>query len=151
LVTVIVTGCSSAGAPPGPGGGARATPPPADGGSSAPRSAFPAEPYATGTSDDGELKLEVRTAPSQPPPRGTSTVELTVHDASGPVDGLEVTVVPWMDVMGHGSPITPSVTPKGGGKYVITNVSFFMPGTWSLRLSFSGAAADRATIDVDVP
>jgi hypothetical protein len=109
---------------------------------------FPQEPLATGTSDGG-LRLEIRTAPSQPPPRGTCTIELAL--LGSPTDGIDVSVVPWMDAMGHGTSVKPTVTAVGGGKYVITNVSLFMPGTWSLRFAFSGPVNDKATLTFDVP
>jgi hypothetical protein len=140
ILAAVLVACSSGGpsSPPAEQHG--------DGGSGT--SAFPQEPLATGTSDGG-LRLEVRTAPSQPPPRGTCTVELALVGSSG--DGVDVSVVPWMDAMGHGTSIKPTVTSVGGGKYVITNVSLFMPGTWSLRFAFSGKVNDKATVTFEVP
>ena len=40
--------------------------------------------------------------------------------------------------MGHGASVRPSVTAQGGGRYVVANVDFSMPGQWQLRLTFSG-------------
>jgi hypothetical protein len=87
----------------------------------------------------------------QPPPRGSCKIELSLTNAAGPVDGVAVAVVPWMDAMGHGTTLKPTVSATGGGKYVISNVSFYMPGTWSLRFTFAGNVDDRATVDVEVP
>src|SRR5262249_435167 len=123
---------------------------PGDGGA-APAGEFPEAPLATATSEGGGLKIEIRTAPSQPPPRGTCTVQLSLTGSAGPTDGVDVSVVPWMDAMGHGTSIKPSVTSTGDGKYVISDVSLFMPGTWSLRFTFSGQVNDKATVTVDVP
>src|SRR5438105_15688721 len=82
---------------------------------------FPSEVYASAASATGALHVDVRTAPTQPPPRGTCTVELTVTDAHGaPVDQLGVDVVPWMPAMGHGASVMPSVSPRGHGKSVVT-------------------------------
>lgn len=112
---------------------------------------FPAEAYTTAKSAGG-LTLALRTAPTQPPPRGTCTVELTITDASGaPKDGLGVEVVPWMTSHGHGASVKPTVTPKGGGRYVVSNVSLFMPGSWELRTNLSGPLEDHATAVVTVP
>jgi hypothetical protein len=94
-------------------------------------------------SNSGKLRVEVRTSPTQPPPRGVISVELAVTDLSGsPVDGLATSIVPWMPAMGHGTSIVPTITPKGSGIYISTQVSLFMPGEWQLRTSFTGSASD---------
>jgi hypothetical protein len=114
--------------------------------------AFPAEPLSTTKSQGGALSVAVRTSPSQPPPRGTCAVELTVTDAAGtPVDGLAVVVVPFMPSHGHGASVKPTVTARGGGRYEVANVTLFMPGSWELRTTFSGKVEDRAAPIVNVP
>ncbi len=134
LALALVAGCS--------GGGS----------SSANGSAgFPADPYAQATSDQGQLHLAVRTSP-QPPQRGVGAVQLTITDAAGmPVDGLDVSAVPFMPAMGHGSSVVPSVSAKGGGVYVLSDVDCYMPGRWELRATFSGKVTDRATVALDIP
>jgi hypothetical protein len=113
---------------------------------------FPADPYTNVASTSGALKVAVRTAPSQPPPRGTCTVELTITDATGaPQDGLDVAVVPFMPSHGHGASVKPNVVAKGGGRYLVSNVSLFMPGSWELRATISGRVNDHATAVVTVP
>ncbi|HEY8074074.1 MAG TPA: FixH family protein [Labilithrix sp.] len=113
---------------------------------------FPADPITSARSDSGALTLVVRTAPSQPPPRGTCTVELTITDATGaPKDGLVLDVVPWMPAHGHGASVRPSVVAKGGGKYVATDVDLFMPGEWELRTDVSGSTTDHAAPQITVP
>ena len=114
---------------------------------------FPAEPYVTVTSDQAKLRVEVRTAPSQPPVRGTSSIALRVTrpDGGAPVDGLTIEAVPWMEAMGHGTSITPSVSARGNGGYLVEPVSLFMPGAWTLRLHFSGTVDDRAAPVLTVP
>ena len=105
---------------------------------------FPAIPLTTLSTDSGRFRVEVRTAPDQPPARGEISVELLMRDTSGaPVDGLAVSVVPWMPAMGHGTSIEPVVTPKGEGKYLVTQVSLFMPGEWQLRTSIGGQVSDH--------
>lgn len=101
-------------------------------------SGFPSAAAVRVQSDSTRLWIEVRTAPEQPPVHGSNTVELTITDASGtPVDGLTVVVVPWMPSMGHGSTTTPAVSPQGQGKYLVTNVTLQMAGTWELRLTIT--------------
>jgi hypothetical protein len=107
--------------------------------------AFPEAPYAT--TQTGAYTIALRTSPSQPPPRGEMDLLLSVSDGA-PVDGLNLVVVPWMPAMGHGSSIAPTVTPKGGGDYLVTNVVLPMPGTWELRVS--GAGSDTTVIPLSV-
>lgn len=103
-------------------------------------------------SDTGALSVDVRTAPSQPPPRGTIAVELSVRDAqNAPKDGLTIDVVPIMPSHGHGASVKPSVEAKTGGIYVLHDVDLFMAGDWELRLTFSGTANDHATPKITIP
>lgn len=125
---------------------APASPPSLDGG-------FPAAAFATIDTQEGKLRIEVRSAPEQPPTRGTSTIEFSIVDASSgkPVDDLTLGVVPWMPVMAHGTSLTPIVSPSGQGKYTVSNVNLFMPGQWELRTLISGKVADRAAPSFQVP
>jgi hypothetical protein len=113
---------------------------------------FSAAPFSTATGDNHVLQMEVRTSP-QPPARGTNEVQLTIRSmADGmPVDGLHVAVKPWMPAMNHGTSLLPSVTPLGGGKYLITDLDLFMPGLWQLRLTITGASADQASPAFEIP
>jgi hypothetical protein len=132
-VMVGVVGCS--GEPPPPGEGS-----------------FPADPFAAVQSDDGALVIEIRTAPSQPPQRGITDAELRVSDGAGnPVSDLDVDVEPWMVDMGHGAPTDPVVAAEGGGRYTASNVNFFMPGRWELRMTFGGGLVDRAAVELQIP
>jgi YtkA-like len=108
-------------------------------GASAPAPALP----LSVTSDSGSLLVEL-TATSEPTV-GTNTIEMTVTGASDgqPRDGVSIAVVPWMPAMGHGT-ASATVTAEGGGKYRLTEVYLFMPGTWELEISFSGAVSDHA-------
>ncbi len=103
---------------------------------------FPAQAYATLTGNSKALSVEVRSSP-QPPTRGDVDVEMTVTDiATGkPQDGLELHIQPWMPAFNHGA-ITPTVTPEGNGKYLVTEVDLFMAGLWELRTTFSGPVSD---------
>ena len=78
-------------------------------------------------------------------------MQVALSGPSGALDGVDVKLVPWMDAMGHGTSITPAVTAEGDGQYLLTDVSLFMPGAWSLRFTFSGPVNDRATLVVDIP
>lgn len=113
---------------------------------------FPAEPLTTVKTADGTLSIAVRTAPDQPPARGLVTVEYVVTDADGkPVDGLDLSVQPWMPEMGHGASTKPTIDARGAGHYVVSDVAFFMPGRWELRTAIAGAVNDSATVDFQIP
>jgi hypothetical protein len=118
------------------------------GGSSA---SFPAAALMTVPGAQGNVSLEIRTSPSQPPSRGVSSVEYTVTAGDEPVEGLTIEVVPWMPDMGHGASVTPTVTDEGGGRYVVDDVELFMPGKWELRTTLTGSAEDRATPTFEIP
>ena len=112
---------------------------------------FAATPFDVLTSAGG-LHVEARSAPEAQPARGVNSVELAVSDPTGaPRDGLGVDVVPWMSAMGHGASVKPSARAVGGGRYVLSDVDFFMPGRWELRITFtSGAADDHATLVIPI-
>jgi hypothetical protein len=98
----------------------------------------------TVTSDSGSLRVELTSTPN-PPVVGTNSVEITVTRASDGAtqEGLSLDVVPWMPAMQHGTS-TPTVTAEGGGKYLVSDLYFFMAGTWVLRTTFSGPVSDHA-------
>jgi hypothetical protein len=123
------------------------------GSSSTTSDGFGSEPLMTMTSDSGNFRIDVRTAPTQPPSRGEQSVELIITDAASgaPKTGLQLDAVPWMPAMGHGASVTPSTTEKSPGTYVIEDVDFFMPGTWELRTSISGSVTDKVAPSFQIP
>jgi YtkA-like protein len=113
---------------------------------------FPDAPLVRLESDSGALTIELRTSPEQPPSRGTVSVEYRVANTGGqPVDGLTLDVVPWMPDMGHGTSTKPTVTDEGGGHYVVSDVSLYMPGRWQLRTTFSGSVHDGVVPLFQIP
>jgi len=113
---------------------------------------FPDAPLATLTTQGGAFDVEVRTAPEQPPSRGLVSVEYRIKAHGGaPIDGLALAVVPYMPAMGHGASTRPSVSAEGGGRYVITGVELFMPGTWELRTQITGTQEDSAAPSFEIP
>jgi hypothetical protein len=114
---------------------------------------FSGAPFMTGIkSTSGNLSLTIKSSPTSPPQRGNGSLEYLITDSSGnPVDGLTVSVLPWMVQMGHGSSITPCVMSEGNGVYVVNNVYLFMAGEWQLRTTVSGPTTDSfsPTVQVD--
>jgi hypothetical protein len=104
----------------------------------------------TVTGEAGELRVQV-SAPGGAPVVGNDSVELSVVRASdgAPADGLTVSVVPWMPSMDHGTSGA-TVTGQGGGRYLVSDLYLFMPGTWVLKIAFSGPATDNVQPEIPV-
>jgi hypothetical protein len=135
LLLVVAAGCSSS---------APLEELPPDGG-------FLATPFMTLKSAKGDLSVELRSWP-QPPAQGINSGELTVTQVDGgaPVDGLTVSIQPWMPAMDHGGTY-PTVTAADGGRYVITNLDLYMPGLWQLRTNLVGPTQDNVAPEFEVP
>lgn len=95
-------------------------------------------------SDSGAFHIEMTASPD-PPVVGTDTVEVTITSTAdgSPQDGLSVALVPYMPSMGHGTSAT-TVTPEGGGKYLVSEMYLFMPGVWELKTTITGPVSDHA-------
>ena len=114
---------------------------------------FSGAPYLTGIkSSSGNLTLSISLDPATTPPeRRCFGVQYVVTDSAGnPVDGLELSVQPWMVQMAHGSSIVPTVTAKGQGIYVLTSVYLYMAGEWQLQTGVDGGATDTFTPTIQV-
>jgi len=135
LAALVLTACSSA-SPAAPDDAGTAT--------CSSATTFSSAPIATLTGDKGKVTVAVHSAPHDALVPGLQCVEVVVADASSGavLDGLTVTLTPWMPAMDHGASVTPTVTPLGEGRYVFTNVALFMPGEWELRMQFSGEVSD---------
>ena len=86
----------------------------------------------TVSSDLRRFSIQVASDPN-PAIRGVNKIEYTLSSTSSSLDGLTLTVVPWMPSHGHGTSVKPTIQDLGGGKFEIDDVLFFMPGTWELR------------------
>jgi hypothetical protein len=105
---------------------------------------------ASVTSQSGAFEVAML-AHSATPTRGSHSLELvvtSVQDAA-PVDGLSLTLVPWMPAMGHGTAIVPTITPLGDGTYELDDVDLYMAGLWELRTTFA-TPTDYAAPSVQV-
>jgi hypothetical protein len=120
-------------------------------GGNGPVASFSGPPVANAMTDAGTYAIAARTSPN-PIARGINALELTITDTTGaPKDGLAISAVTWMPAMGHGASVVPTVTPKGGGVYDLTDVDLFMPGRWEVRLTFGSPATDHSTLVFDIP
>jgi hypothetical protein len=109
-------------------------------------------PLATSTSQTGSLSVAVCTS-MQPPVTDQMQGELHITDATTgkPVDGLDLSVTPWMPAMGHGQSVVVTVTPMGKGVYAIAPLAFFMAGEWELVTKVGGAVNDTVSPSFYVP
>ena len=90
----------------------------------------------------------------QPPTKGNDTwnVEIDRADTLAPVDGLTISVIPYMPDHRHGT--TPvGVMPVGsGGDYTISPLNLYMAGYWEITFDLVDPAADAgASESVLVP
>ena len=112
---------------------------------------FPPAALMTLASDSGGLHIELRSAP-EPLVRGQNVGQLTVVDGSGqPIDGLGVSILPWMPSHGHGTSAPVGITDAGGGVFIANPLYLFMAGEWELRMTFEGSLSDTATAIVEIP
>jgi hypothetical protein len=82
--------------------------------------------------------------------QGLNTIEIVVTDEqTKPVDGLTISLVPWMPAMGHGTSATPQIGPQGSGRYVASDVALIMPGEWQLRAALT--TDEDAVVTVELP
>jgi hypothetical protein len=106
--------------------------------------------YAVGlsrTATGAPLKVTFVDATPRPPGEEMNAWTVRVTDANGdPVTGATITLKPWMPDMGHGSSITPQITPMGeDGMYQVTLIDLFMPGIWSNTFTIKTASEPLAT------
>jgi hypothetical protein len=101
------------------------------------------EPYLPGMRKSGTMvNLTLNKAVASPPNKGPERWEVVLTDASDtPIDGATITVTPFMEQHGHGSPVAVGVTADVGvpGGYVFDPIVLNMAGIWTI------------TIDVGLP
>jgi hypothetical protein len=116
-----------------------------------PKADFPPTPLSTTMTQSGKLRIEMRTSP-QPPTQGGIDAEYIITDAASgaPRDGLTLQIRPWMPAFNHGA-IMATVTPEGGGKYLLTEIDLFMAGLWELKTTISGPVSDDVAPQFEVP
>ena len=105
---------------------------------------------STVMSDHGRIEIELSTSPQQPPLAGNDSVRLALSDpkTGKPIEGEQISLVPFMPTMGHGTDVVPQLQELGRGLYLFTNVNLFMPGEWQLRFQFAGPVSDSASPDI---
>ena len=91
----------------------------------------------------GKYTFTLVQATPAPPSLQVNEWTLTVTDATGASpDVSQLTVYPYMPLMGHPSTQTPQITVKGDGTFDAKDVDLFMPGLWTVTVSVNAPAGD---------
>jgi hypothetical protein len=118
-------------------------------------------PYAAGmhvASAAGTFGVKLLDSVPGPPVKGNNSWTIEIDDAASgaPVDGLQVSVTPWMPDHGHGTqPVVVSAV-GGPGQYGLMPVYLYMSGFWQVQIgikSTGGAVAtqDQAIVPICIP
>lgn len=120
-----------------------------------------AMPYAEGMQVASSAdKFTVKLLQSQPGPpiKGANTWQIEIDEtATGlPLDGLDISVLPWMPDHNHGSLAAVVVTPETTGQYQLDPMYLSMSGLWEIRFTIvgtmvGGGTTDAAVIKVCIP
>lgn len=116
--------------------------------------AAPYQPGMSFTSTSGKFVVKLLESTPGPPVKGNNTWTIEVDDsASGmALEGLDITVTPFMPDHGHYSTIV-MATAAEAGTYTLHPVYLFMPGVWEVRMDIAGAATagDSAILPTCIP
>jgi hypothetical protein len=74
------------------------------------------------------------------------TIEAEAAATTTPVDGLTISVKPWMPDHGHGT-TSVGVTPTRGGLYTISPLNLYMAGYWEVTLTIVDSSSGTPVMD----
>ena len=74
------------------------------------------------------------------------TIEVDGASSRAPVDGMSITVRPFMPDHGHGT-TSVGVTPAGGGTYTIAPLNLYMAGYWEITFNLADMSGDAPVND----
>lgn len=102
--------------------------------------------FMTGMIKDGDkARITIMDAVPATPIRADNAWTLMITDlADAPLEGVDVSIRPWMPDHGHGTPVEAEITDLGGGEYHFEPVNLFMAGLWEIHLEL---ALDDASTD----
>lgn len=95
----------------------------------------------------GGISVSLVEASPAPPQKGDNFWALRITDPSGaPIDGADVSILPFMPDHGHGSALKSTVTSTGSdGRYTVSRVYLPMAGYWEITITVSrGGAVEEA-------
>ena len=107
---------------------------------------------------NGQLDFKMMSVSPAPPARNDNTWIVQIDAmasgvAGAPMDGLSLTVSPFMPAHQHGSPKPVVVTPTGNpGEYQLSPVFLWMPGVWQTTIQATqGSTSDSAVYTFCIP
>jgi hypothetical protein len=107
-----------------------------------------ADTYVANLTKQGELgkyTFTLVSAMPAPPDIDANTWTVTIKDATGASPSLDqISVLPFMPQMGHGSDQTPQVTANGDESFGVSDVYLFMNGLWTITFTVTEPPADDA-------
>jgi hypothetical protein len=111
--------------------------------------AVPYQPGMHVTSDAGTFIVKLLQSVPGPPVKGqnTFTVEVDQADTGAPLDGLDITVTPWMPDHGHGTTPVAVTAAANSGSYTLAPVYTYMSGFWQIQFTIAGMLAEAGTTD----
>jgi YtkA-like len=104
-------------------------------------------PNLSRVSPSGAFSAVLVASDPGPPAKGTDTWTVRILDQGGaPLDGLEMTALPFMPDHGHGTSVKAVVSPLGGGTYTVAPLYLYMPGYWEVTLNLKTAAGTKDSV-----
>ncbi len=102
--------------------------------------------YVAGMVKTGERwSFALVDAAPAPPDEGDNTWSLHIAEGETGVEGLSLTVTPFMPDHDHGTPIEAVATEETGGDYTVAPINMWLPGLWEVTVDASdGASSDSA-------
>jgi hypothetical protein len=102
--------------------------------------------FVAGMVKSGErLSFALIDAAPAPPDEGDNSWTLHVTDGEEGVEGLALTVTPWMPDHDHGTPIAAVATEATGGDYTVAPINLWLAGLWEVTIEASdGKSTDAA-------
>jgi hypothetical protein len=119
--------------------------------------ATPYQPGMQETSQGGGLVVKILKSTftdaagnvlTEPPAKGLNvwTIEADSAATGAPVDGLTISISPYMPDHKHGTTAA-GVTPAGAGTYTIAPLNLYMSGYWEITVDLKDPAADGGAPD----
>lgn len=93
----------------------------------------------------GKYTFTLVSASPAPPDIDANTWKVEIKDATGASPSLEqISVLPFMPQMGHGSDQTPQVTANADGSFGVSDIYLFMNGLWTITFTVTEPPAEDA-------
>lgn len=105
--------------------------------------------YAANMQKPGQMGMYTFTlnqAAPAPPSLNVNVWTMKIADAAGKSpDVTQLTALPFMPLMGHGTNQTPFFTANSDGTFSVADIDLFMDGLWTVTLSITTPAAGGST------